>query len=216
MKKIGVIGSGMVGQVLASGFIKHGYDVMIGTRDEAKLKDWKSKTGPAANSGSMEAAAQFGDIIVIAVKGLSAESLIKSLDAFLAGKTVIDATNPIADAPPQNGVLKYFTTMDESLMERLQVIAPKANFVKAFNSVGNAFMVNPQFPGGKPTMFICGNDDNAKAEVKTILDQFGWETSDMGKMEAARPIESLCMLWCIPGFLRNEWMHAFKLMQMKG
>jgi hypothetical protein len=73
-------------------------------------------------------------------------------------------------------------------------------------------MVNPQFKGGTPTMFICGNDDVAKKAVAGILAQFGWETADMGKSEAARAIEPLCMLWCIPGFLRNEWSHAFKLL----
>ena len=108
--------------------------------------------------------------------------------------------------------MKFFTNLDESQMERLQREFPAAHFVKAFNSVGSAFMVNPHFKGGKPTMFICGNDDAAKKTVSGILDQFGWETADMGKVEAARAIEPLCMLWCIPGFLRNDWTHAFKLL----
>jgi hypothetical protein len=131
--------------------------------------------------------------------------------ASLAGKPVIDATNPIADAPPVNGVLKFYTTLDESQMERLQRQFEAARFVKAFNSVGSALMVNPEVKGGRPTMFICGNDDAAKRIVTGVLDQFGWETADMGKAEAARAIEPLCMLWCIPGFLRNDWTHAFKL-----
>jgi predicted dinucleotide-binding enzyme len=130
----------------------------------------------------------------------------------LAEKTVIDVTNPIADVPPVNGVLKYYTSLDESQMERLQRAFVRVHFVKAFNSVGNAFMVTPQFKGGKPTMFICGNDEPAKQVVRGILDQFGWETADMGKVEAARAIEPLCILWCIPGFLRNDWAHAFKLL----
>jgi predicted dinucleotide-binding enzyme len=74
-------------------------------------------------------------------------------------------------------------------------------------------MVNPEFPGGKPTMFICGANEASKKIVSEILDQFGWETADMGAVEAARAIEPLCMLWCIPGFTRNEWTHAFKLLQ---
>ena len=97
-------------------------------------------------------------------------------------------------------------------MERLQREVPGAQFVKAFNSVGNACMVNPEFKGGKPTMFICGNSDAAKQTVTRILDQFGWEAADMGKVESARAIEPLCMLWCIPGFLRNDWVHAFKML----
>ena len=124
----------------------------------------------------------------------------------------MDACNPIADAPPANGVLRFFTTLEESLMERLQREFPKAHLVKVFNSVGAPRMVNPQFKSGKPTMFICGNDDGAKAVVAQILDQFGWEIADMGKVEAARAIEPLCMLWCIPGFTKNEWTHAFKLL----
>jgi len=215
MKKIGILGSGIVGQTLGSGFIRHGYAVMIGTRETEKLDEWKAKNGAQASLGSPEEAVTYGDIIVLAVKGIVAEEVVQQagIENF-TGKTVIDATNPIAQAPAENGVLKYFTTLEESLMERLQKLAPKANFVKAFNSVGNAYMVNPQFPGGKPTMFYCGNNDAAKAEVKTILEQFGHETEDLGKAEAARAIEPLCMLWCIPGFIRNQWTHAFKLLKM--
>ena len=156
---------------------------------------------------------QFADLVVLAVKGtVAADALRAAGESNLAGKTVIDATNPIADAPPVNGVLKFFTDLDESLMERLQREFESARFVKAFSSVGNALMVNPQFEGGRPTMFICGNDDSAKNTVAEILSQFGWETADMGKVEAARAIEPLCMLWCIPVFLRNQSGHAFKLL----
>jgi predicted dinucleotide-binding enzyme len=126
---------------------------------------------------------------------------------------VIDATNPIADQPPQNGVLRYFTDFNESLMEKLQKKAPAAHFVKAFSSVGNALMINPKLPGGMPTMFICGNDKGAKGEVRQILEQFGWEAADMGGVEGARAIEPLCMLWCIPGLTQGSWMHAFKLLR---
>ena len=124
----------------------------------------------------------------------------------------MDVTNPIADLPPENGVLRFFTNLDESLMERLQREFPSVRFVKAFNSVGNALMVNPQLQGGRPSMFICGNDATAKKMVVTIADQLGWDTVDMGAVQAARAIEPLCMLWCIPGFLNNDWTHAFKLL----
>jgi len=125
---------------------------------------------------------------------------------------VMDACNPIEDAAPENGVLRFFTGLNDSLMERLQRQFSSAHFVKAFNSVGSVCMVNPEFSGGKPTMFICGNNDEAKKQVSQIAGEFGWETADMGNAEGARAIEPLCMLWCIPGFLRNEWMHAFKLL----
>jgi 8-hydroxy-5-deazaflavin:NADPH oxidoreductase len=109
-------------------------------------------------------------------------------------------------------VLRFFSSINESLMEQLQDKFEAAHFVKAFNSVGAASMVNPEYNGGKPTMFICGNSEPAKKIVTGILDQFGWETADMGVAEAARAIEPLCMLWCIPGFTRNQWTHAFKLL----
>ena len=213
MKKAGILGSGAVAKVLASGFLKNGYEVMVGTRDVSKLVEWQSQN-LKGKTGSFEDAAKFGDIVVLAVKGAIAG---KALDLAgkdnLKGKTIIDATNPIAEAAPVNGVLQFFTNLNSSLMERLQKEFSEAHFVKCFNSVGSAFMVNPDFGGIKPTMFICGNNDKAKSEVKTILDQFGWETEDMGKAEAARAIEPLCMLWCIPGFLQNRWTHAFKLLK---
>jgi predicted dinucleotide-binding enzyme len=150
----------------------------------------------------------------LAVKGAAAEATLDLCGVeTLAGKVVIDTTNPIADAPPENGVIKFFTNLDESLMERLQKKAPQAHFVKAFSSVGNALMVDPDFGDIKPTMFICGNDSGAKGKVVELLEAFRWEVEDLGAVEAARAIEPLCMLWCIPGFKRNQWMHAFKLLQ---
>ena len=95
-----------------------------------------------------------------------------------------------------------------------EAAAPDARFVKAFSCVGNPFMFRPNFPGGPPTMFICGNDDGAKDQVKGILKDFGWESEDIGKVEGARAIEPLCQLWCAPGFLRNQWTHAFKLLKL--
>ena len=214
MTKVGIIGSGQVGQALAKGFLKHGYDVMIGTNSKEKYEQLRQAVGGKAKTGSFSDTAKYGEIIVFAPKGTGAESAVKSAGAAnLAGKVVIDATNPIADAPPVNGVIRYFTSLDESLMERLQRLAPAARFVKAFSCVGNAFMVDPDFKGTKPTMFYCGNDDAAKTSVKGILEQFGWETEDLGKAEAARAIEPLAMLWCIPGFLRNDWGRAFKILR---
>ena len=174
-------------------------------------------TGPRtilqASTGSFADAAAFGELIVLAVKGKAAAEVLSLAGAVnLTGKAVIDACNPIEDAPPVNGVLPFFTTYNESLMEKLQREFAGAHFVKAFNSVGAPLMVNPRFKDGKPTMFICGNSEPAKKAVRGILDQFGWEIADMGAAEAARAIEPLCMLWCIPGLVRNQWTHAFKLL----
>src|SRR5512138_638341 len=201
MKKIAVLGSGVVGQALADGFLSHGYDVMRGTREPAKLAAWKGGAGAKASVGTFAEAARFGDLVVLAVKGTAAEAAVDLCGGSLEGKTVIDATNPIADRPPVNGVLSFFTTLEESLLERLQRRSPRVKFVKAFSCVGNRLMVNPRVPGGPPSMFICGNDAAAKGQVRAILDQFGWETEDLGQMEAARAIEPLCILWCIPGFI---------------
>jgi hypothetical protein len=213
MKKVGILGSGAVAKVLATGFIKHGYEVMMGTRESSKLTDWQ-KNNPNGKVGSFSDVAEFGEIIVLAVKGSVAKQVLNMAGAsHLKSKTIIDATNPIAEAPPVNGVLNFFTDLHNSFMEQLQTSHPEANFVKAFNSVGSAFMVDPDFGGIKPTMFICGNNEAAKKEVKEILTKFNWETEDMGKAEAARAVEPLCMLWCIPGFLGNQWNHAFKLLK---
>jgi predicted dinucleotide-binding enzyme len=214
MSNVAVLGSGQVGQVLADGFLKHGHQVMRGSREPAKLAAWKSGAGANASIGTFAEAAKFGEIVVLAVKGTAAETAVDLAGASaLANKTVIDTTNPIAEKPPVHGVLAYFTTLDESLLERLQRGVPAARFVKAFSCVGNALMVNPKLAGGPPTMFICGNHEGAKTEVKAILTQFGWETEDLGAAEAARAIEPLCILWCIPGFTQNRWTHALKMLK---
>ncbi len=213
--KIGVIGSGQVGRTLATSLLKEGHEIKLGTRDLSNpaVISWRSAPeNQNATVGFFNEAAEFGEAIVLAVKGSKAvEALeIAGLENF-TGKVVIDVTNPIADLPPVNGVLSFFTNTNESLMETIQGKIHTAKVVKAFNSVGSDLMYKPAFSDGWPTMFICGNDDASKEVVKDILTSFGWDAEDMGKMEAARAIEPLCILWCIPGFLRNEWRHAFKL-----
>ena len=212
MKKIAVLGSGAVGETLANGCLQHGYAVMRASREPQKLTGWKSSAKGEAAIGSFGDAAKWADTILLAVKGSAAEGLVADLAPALTGKLVIDACNPIADGAPDHGVLRYFTAANESLMERLQVKAPDAKFVKAFNSVGAPHMVNPKF-GSTPTMFICGDDADAKQSVGELLAKFGWEVCDMGPSQAARPIESLCQLWCLPGMLRNDWSHAFKYLK---
>jgi 8-hydroxy-5-deazaflavin:NADPH oxidoreductase len=214
--KIGILGSGMVGQVLGKAFLTEGHQVLLGTRNTSKEAVVKWKTdNPTGNIGTFADAAAFGEIIVLATQGaVAAEAIQLASTNNFDNKVIIDATNPIStDAPPVNGVLQFFTDINESLMERLQALLPKAKLVKAFSCVGNPFMYKPDFPGGKPTMFIAGNDEGAKKIVTDILTAFGWDTEDMGKAEGARAIEPLCILWCIPGFQRNQWSHAFKLLK---
>ncbi len=211
MSKFGVVGSGEVGQALAKGLRDLGHEVRIGSRDPKKLADFTSET--RIPSGTFAEVAKWADAVVFAVRGGGAEAALRQVGPDdLAGKLVIDTTNPTTDDPPQDGVLRSFTGPNESLMERLQRIAPRARFVKAFNSVGADLMVRPKFAGGKPTMFYCGDDAGARAEVARILEQLGWEGADMGTAVAARAIEPLAVLWCIPGFREDRWTHAFKLL----
>jgi 8-hydroxy-5-deazaflavin:NADPH oxidoreductase len=214
--KIGIIGTGIVGRTLAAGFLDLGHDVLTGTRNIKKeeVKKFLSEHSRAL-AGSFADAAKFGDMIVIAVAGKIAREAIAMTDINdFKGKTVIDTTNPISQEPAQNGVLKVFTKQNDSLGEQIQSWLPDAHVVKCFNIVGNAFMTNgKQFGDVLPTMFICGNNADAKKTVTEILTAFNWETEDCGMIEASRAIEPLSILWCIPGFLRNQWSHAFRLLR---
>ena len=214
IKKIGILGSGIVGTTLADGFLKYNYDVMVGTRSPEKLDVWKNSTNGKGKVGNFEETVKFGDVIILAVKGTVAVKVLENINVEnISGKTIIDATNPIDETAPVNGVLQFFTERNKSLMEELQSSFPNANFVKAFSCIGSAHMVNPDFDGLKPTMFIGGDDENAKNETSEILELFGFEVEDMGGVESARAIEPLCILWCIPGFQKNQWNHAFKLLK---
>ena len=211
MNKVGILGSAVVGQTLARGLKRHGYDVRIGSLTPAKLSEFSSSSGiPAATFADI---AEWADLLVLAVHGAAAEQALRGAGvANIAGKPVIDTTNPISEQPPVDGVLQFFTGPNSSLLERLQTAFPDAHLVKAFNSVGSARMVNPSFQQGTPTMFYCGNDAGAKAAVAEILTRFGWTPADMGSAVAARAIEPLCQLWCIPGFRQNHWTHAFAVL----
>lgn len=209
--KVGVLGSGDVGRVLASGFISLGHDVTIGTRDAAKLAEWANAAGDRGRVGTFAEAAAFGDVIVLATLGVGTEDAIRlaGVENF-AGKVVIDATNPLdfsGGMPPR----LYVGTTD-SLGEQVQRWLPHSKVVKAFNTVGNAHMVNPQFPGGPPTMFLCGNDGDAKTLVSQICQHFGWETLDIGGIEGSRYLEPMCLVWVLHGIRSGSWMHAFKML----
>ena len=155
---------------------------------QQKLSDWLAGKGKGARAGSFSEVAKFGEAVVLAVKGGVADSVLELAGGEnLARKIVIDATNPIADEPPENGVLRFFTDLNESLMEKLQKARREVRFVKAFSCVGNALRVNPSFPGGRLTMFIAGNDEKAKNEVTSILTQFGWETGGHGWRRGGAP-----------------------------
>jgi len=213
MKKVGIIGSGNVGQALARGFLDKGYPTTLSSRSEEKRKELEAEIQGVVTDSPLNTARN-NELIVFAIKGSEAKRAISEIGPEnLSGKTVIDTTNPIAETPPVNGVLVYFTDINKSLMEELQDAAPGAKFVKAFSCIGSPFMVNPPFQP-VPTMFICGDDEEAKGEVTGLLKQFGWETEDMGGVESARAIEPLAMLWCLPGFRKNSWTHGLKLLKL--
>jgi 8-hydroxy-5-deazaflavin:NADPH oxidoreductase len=195
--KIGILGSGTVGKTLAAGFLKHGHQVMLGTRDPQKpdVQKWLQET-PGASAGTFEQTAQFGEFIVLATSGqVTPDAIALAGPDNFTGKTVMDATNPIAEGPLVGGILPFFTGPNESLGERIQALLPRAHVVKAFNSVGAVRMVNPSYQQGSPTMFYCGDSAEAKQAVSTIIQQFGWQPYDCGGIIAARAIEPLCMLW---------------------
>jgi predicted dinucleotide-binding enzyme len=201
--KIGILGSGDVGQTLAKGFKARGHSVTIGSRDGNKLAAFSAETGIVEHS--FKAVVDASDAVVLCIKGAVAEALVTELSAALAGKIVLDATNPIA-GEAKGGILRYFTGPNDSLLQRLQAAAPAAKFVKAFNSCGAGVMVNPKLSTGvTPTMFICGDDPTAKALTATLCNELGWHVEDVGGAEGGNAVEALCQLWCAPGFLRNDW-----------
>jgi 8-hydroxy-5-deazaflavin:NADPH oxidoreductase len=190
MKKVGVLGSGAVGKTLAEGFEKLGFSVMLGTDHPNKLSNWQS--GLNGKVGSFQRAADFGDLIVLAVKGSAALTITEQVKGSISGKTVLDTTNPISDDQTTSGTLAFFTGPEESLMEKLQHAAPEAHFVKAFSSVKIDAMVNPKAKP-KPEMFICGNEASAKAEASEILKLFGFTAKDSGDAASARVIEPMAL-----------------------
>ena len=209
--KIGVIGSGDVGKVLAAGFAKAGHEVKIGSRDPGKLKDWAQQNGANVSTGTFEEVARFGEVIVLATLWAGTESALKLAgpDNF-AGKTVVDAVNPLAFGATGPGLALGF---NDSAGESIQRWLPKAHVVKAFNIVGNAHMVNPSFPGGTPDMFICGNDEGAKKKVAELIKGIGWNTLDTGGIEGARYLEPMAMVWINYAIRTKTGNHAFALLR---
>jgi 8-hydroxy-5-deazaflavin:NADPH oxidoreductase len=212
--RVGVLGRGEVGRRLAVAFAQRGHEVMIGTRDPdtQDLQDWLSGEGSGIKAGSMADTAQFGELIVLAVLGNAAEDAIAQAGPErFAGKVVIDAMNPLdfSQGPPP----RLSICGNDSLGEHVQRTIPDAKVVKAFNTIGNPYFADPSFSEGKPTMFIAGNDDGAKAKVGEIIESFGWPPAvDAGGIDASRELEAMCILWVRLGLLRGSWDHGFKLL----
>ena len=212
--KVGILGSGVVGQALGKGFAALGHDVKIGTRkpEDDKLKLWIRETAGKGSVASPGEAAKFAEIAVLATAWSGTEHAIQLADPkHLAGKVVIDVTNPLKPTP--NGPPTLGVGFTDSAGEQVQRLLPQSKVVKAFNTVGNAHMFKPQFPGGPPDMFIAGNDAGARQTVADICKAFGWGVIDLGPIENARYLEPIGMAWVVHGFRTNTWNHAWKLLR---
>ncbi|HYO37127.1 MAG TPA: NAD(P)-binding domain-containing protein [Geodermatophilus sp.] len=202
--RIGILGSGQVGQALARGYARHGHEVRIGTR-QAEVAGLPTGS-PAEVAGGAE-------LVVLAVRGAVAVDLVRSLAGELEGKVLVDATNPLDAAA---GAPRLFVGHTDSLGEQVQRAAAGARVVKAYNTVGNTLMVDPQLPGGPPSMFIGGDDESAKATVAGLLRDTGWDVVDLGGIEASRWLEPMCMAWVAHGVRPRTWGHAFRLLRPEG
>ncbi|HUL45039.1 MAG TPA: NAD(P)-binding domain-containing protein [Bacteroidota bacterium] len=215
--KIGILGTGEVGKALARGFVQTGHTVHMGTRDprNAKAVQLVAQLGKDIPVVSFEEAAILAEVAVLATLWSGTENALKLANPKnLAGKVVIDTTNPLVISP--GSLPRLAVGQTDSGGEQVQRWLPQSKVVKAFNIVGNRHMVNPDFPGGPPDMFICGNDAGAKKVVTDILTSFHWSTIDIGMIEGARLLEPLCILWVLYGAKTNSWNHAFKLLRKNG
>ncbi|HTK30899.1 MAG TPA: NAD(P)-binding domain-containing protein [Candidatus Saccharimonadaceae bacterium] len=214
--KIGILGTGDVGRALGTGFVTLGHDVKLGGREagNAKAAAWAKSAGTRASTGTFADAAAFGELLVLATLGEKNEEAIRAAGvANFKGKIVIDATNPLDHSQGTPPVLLYGPR--DSGGEQVQRLLPEARVVKAFNTVGNAFMFKPDFPGGPPDMFIAGNDTDAKRQVTKLLGDFGWNVDDLGGIASSRYLEAMCMAWVMYGATNGSWNHAFKLLKKK-
>ena len=212
--KVGILGSGEVGQALGDGFVSRGHEVKLGAREATneKITKWAAKHGVKGSAGTFRDAAAFGEMVVVATLWTGTESALRlaGIENF-KGKVVFDVTNPLLFEPNQPPKLALGHT--DSGGEQIQRWLPGARVVKVFNIVGNKHMVDPKFPGGPPTMFLCGNDSSARAAAADVCKAFGWETVDLGGIEGARLLEPLCILWVQYGAVTGTWNHAFKMLR---
>jgi predicted dinucleotide-binding enzyme len=212
--RVGILGSGNVGKALGLGFVREGHEVKLGTRSPAAppLKEWLAQAGPRASTGTFAEAARFAEVAVLATRWEGTENAIRLAGPeHLAGKVVIDVTNPLRfapDAPPMLAV-----GFSDSGAEQVQRWLPGARVVKAFNAVNYAHMYKPEFPGGPPDMFICGDDAAAKRQVSDICRAFGWPVTDIGGLEGARLLEPLAMLYVRIAIQAGRWDAAWKLLR---
>lgn len=210
--RVGILGSSEVAKSLGRGFLKEGHEVMLGSREPGKLASWVRESGKGASSGTFSETAKFGELVVLAVHGTKSVDAIRMAEADnFKGKIVIDATNPLdmsGGVPP-----KLVGGLGASGGELNQRALPGAFVVKAFNTVGNAHFYKPEFAGGPPDMFICGDDGKAKEQVSRICQDYGWNPIDVGGIAVSHYLEATAMIWIITAFTGGNWNQAFKLLR---
>jgi predicted dinucleotide-binding enzyme len=211
--KVAIFGTGDVGRALGRAFVTLGHDVKMGAREanNQKAVSWAKESGPKASAGTFADAAEFGELAVLATLGSANKDVLKAAGPErLAGKIVIDTTNPLDTSkgmPPGLSI-----SGNDSGGEEVQRTVPKSEVVKAFNIVGNAHMFRPDFPGGPPDMFFCGNE-GAKKRVGALLTDFGWNPVDIGGIEGSRYLEAMCIVWVAYAMKQGGWNHAFKMLR---
>jgi 8-hydroxy-5-deazaflavin:NADPH oxidoreductase len=195
--RIGVLGTGTVGNAIATKLAALGHEVKMGAREagNSKAADWVEKAGRGASAGTFADAAAFGEIVFHCTQGATALDALRAAGSRnFAGKVLVDVSNSLdfsRGMPP-----RLFTGSDDSLAERIQREFPEAKVVKALNTVNAAVMVDPFRLGGATDLFVCGNDSNAKARVVLLLEEFGWKSvHDLGDVTGARGMEAYLLLW---------------------
>ena len=195
--RIGILGTGMVGQTIGTRLTQLGHDVRMGSRAEGNEKSaaWVLKTGPRASNGTFADAAAFGEMIFNCTSGQASIAALKAAgEKNLSGKVLIDVANPLDTSKMPLPELSICN--DDSLAERIQRQFPRARVVKSLNTMNCQVMVEPKRVSGEHDVFVCGNDPEAKASVKELLRELGWEhIIDVGDITAARGLEMLLPLW---------------------
>jgi predicted dinucleotide-binding enzyme len=210
--RIGILGSAVVAKALGTGYVRHGHEVRLSSREPGRedLVNWAATAGTSAAVGTPAEAAEWGEIVVLATAGSASVATVEGVASALDGKVLIDATNPLSFA---SGAPALFVGTTDSLGEQVQRAVPGARVVKAYNTVGNTLFVDPDLPGGPPTMLLAGDDDEAKQTVADLLESTGWDVADLGGIESSRWLEAICMAWVTYGLRTQTWDHAFRLLR---
>jgi 8-hydroxy-5-deazaflavin:NADPH oxidoreductase len=217
MKKIGILGTGVVGSTIGSKMIALGYEVKMGSRtaNNEKAAEWVKNNESKSSAGTFEDVAKFADIIFNCTKGEVTLEVFKQAGPLnFKGKTLIDISNPLDFSQGFPPFLNPEFSNTNSLGEEIQKLIPDARVVKSLNIVNCEVMVNAAKSGGDPTMFVAGNSEDAKTEVQSILKQFGWnDIIDLGDITNARGMEMMLPIWVRTYAATKNGYLAFKIIR---